>query len=178
MTEANPAPLLERLQAIIDSRANREEQLTLLVPDLIGLFKAAAATTRSNSEPNKENWLWTGRSPDPESETRGKIAKLLGELGPQARVAIPALQEALHDFSVCRNYGSGKNAEQDHVCAYAAYALGKIGPAAVPALTSALGSEAICSRFFEPFAPMTGDITRLGELAASQIEQLRRTAEE
>ena len=178
MTEANPARLLERLQAIVDSGANREEQLAPLVPDLISLFKSAAAKTRSNSEPNKDNWLWTGRRPDPDSETRGKIAQLLGKLGPQARVAVPALQEALNDFSVCRNYGYGKIAEQNHVCAYAAHALGKIGAAAVPALTSALGSEAICSRFFEPFAPVTGDITRLGELAAVQIEQIRRKAEE
>jgi HEAT repeat protein len=176
MTEAITRRLLERLQAVVDSRASQEEQLTSLVPSLMRLFRAAAENTRGNSDPNEENWLWTGRSPDQDSEFRGQIVQLLGKLGPQARAAVPALQEALKDFSVCRNYGIGKVAEQDHVCAYAAHALGRIGPEAVPALTSVLESDAICSRFFEPFAPSTGDITRLGGLAATLIEQIHRKA--
>jgi hypothetical protein len=107
---------------------------------------------------------------------RGQIVRMLGELGPDAAVAIPALEASLRDFAVCLNYGQGKAAEQDHVCAYAAAALGKIGPAAVPALMSVLDSDAICSRFFEPYAPTTGDVTRLGELAAQQLEHIRRDA--
>lgn len=170
----DPAQLLDQLQAIVTSPENRLQLLTRLVPDLIRLFESAAAGTSGNSDLNQDNWLWSNRSPDPQSEMRGKIVQILGELGPTAAVAVPALQASLRDFAVCRNYGSGKVAEQDHVCAYAACALGKIGPAAVPALTSVLESEAICSRFFEPFAPMTGDITRLGQLAAQQLEKIRR----
>src|SRR5262249_18887704 len=120
------------------------------------------------------NWLWSGRNPEPESETRGKIVQMLGELGPDAGVAGPALETGLRDFSVFLKHRHGKGARQGHGCASADSALRASGPAGAPAPTSAAGSSAICSRFFEPHAPMTGDMTRLGELAARQLEEIGR----
>lgn len=159
------AHLCLRLCAIVGTPTNRIKQLTELVPDLIRLFESAAARTSPTSDPYEDNWLWTGRRPSGASHARGKIVRLLGELGPDAAVAIPALELALRDFGVCRNYGWGKLAEQEHICFHAAVALGRIGRTGVPALKSVRESDAICYRFFEPFAPPTGDITRLGQLA-------------
>jgi hypothetical protein len=159
------ADLYNRLQAVMASPDKRVERLTGLIPDLVRLFESAAAHTSPTYDPNLDNWLWTGRRPSKESEIRAKIVQLLGELGPDGAAAVPVLEAALRDFAVCRNYGSGMIAEQEHVCFHAACALGKIGQAGAPALISVRESQAICHRFFEPLAPPTGDITRLGELA-------------
>lgn len=171
MTKDLDTNLYQRLQAVADSSTNRAERLSELVPELVQLFESAAVETTPNLDPHQDNWLWTSRCPSPESETRGKIVQLLAELGPEAANAIPALRAALGDFAVCRNYGAGKNAVQEHVCYHAVCALGKLGPAAVPVLREVSESEAICYRFFEPFAPQTGDITRLGQLATEILKQ-------
>lgn len=70
---------------------------------------------------------------DDNTNVRAASAWALGRIGPQAKDAIPALVKALSD--------PGYTAEGAALWPVAAEALGRIGPAAVPALTGALGSS-------------------------------------
>ena len=68
---------------------------------------------------------------DPDAHVRGTVARVLGQIGPVAKAAIPQLIEALKD----RN---------EDVRRYAAFGLGQIGPdakAAIPQLIEALKDQ-------------------------------------
>ncbi len=109
--------------------------------------------------------LLTGALSDPAAEIRSNAANCLGEIGPRAKEALPALVEALQRpdsreydrvvFAV-RNIGPGPEAVPGLITALtakdrmtrqmAAEALGKIGPpaqAAVPALREAVANKSI-----------------------------------
>jgi hypothetical protein len=73
---------------------------------------------------------WVEALKDKDDRTRRGAAIALGQIGPAAKDAVPALIEVLKD-------------KDDRVRNYAASALGKIGPAAVPALMEALKDKDI-----------------------------------
>ncbi|MHC4506691.1 MAG: HEAT repeat domain-containing protein, partial [Planctomycetota bacterium] len=112
-------------------RPRRELAITaLFLPALFPLSaRAAEPSDKPERQPDVDELV--SRLKDSSARTRYPAAKALGELGPAAKKAVPALARAVAD-------------EDESVRAQAAHALGEIGPeakGAVPALARAVGDK-------------------------------------
>ena len=101
--------------------------LCLCLPLFVSNAGDALAQKQSASDVDNLREMLKDKDPN----IRRNAAQALGNVGPEAKAAVPALTETLKD-------------KDDFVCQCAAYALGNIGPeakAAVPALTEATQSK-------------------------------------
>jgi HEAT repeat protein len=144
-------------------RPTMGRQITAVVVVVAGLFDGGNLSGAADHPkvPSRyhgrsaEEWIEDLTKPDPEA--RGKAAAALGNLGPHAVAAVPALVKALQD-------------DDATVYSKAIFALARAGKPAVPALIEALKSEN--SQVREGAAEVLGEIGKDAKTAVPQLKDL------